>query len=856
MCHTDDAIFVLGLPPNHGWRRGSRVVISQEKQWVGAQTVAVAWVVDNFETAAKINVIFQRKGQTVEGGAATLYDGSKRLRFENYYAHMESRKGDRVTLNIGKYDGVVVGDYYEARKQSEPDYPLGLVRVIRVHEMSAEASVEEEVEDFGTERHEFVLRTRTTLPSIKVAVAAVPREGAVPPSPEATKRDKREGLAGKLRARQAAPDGKLEVDEFPSTPSGDPETLLQRLADGARARKASQVVWTGGVCATEPCPSIYYADVPKDPKEPLVPKPLLVPSAMGGDAADDQSALLGQIAYAGKAYEEASYRLRAWAGSPHGGFSSEALLQLVDAEVQLGQFGRALIWLQEFGRKYDRAAKPPSYYHARVRIACSNENLWELDDLREEGRRRPDLKRAQLEASECAIEINQRRKNRATALDLLSEARVLAGELGDQDALKRLAAREAELADHPGRLDDGQKETAAEYEEVIATGEPQARANQSLRLARKGSRSGDLDGALEHLKRAVALYKETRNDAGLAECMPLLVGLWRSRDGVEQARKRLVAERRTVKGPAWRRSELGLQIGEASLDLHAGKIARARKQLVKLLSVARKSQFAEEELQILGLQVEQALIAGQMQQGQKALDQYTRRASDLRREPEQAHACLLGGRFALQEGDSKLAKEQAQRAIHGYDSLDDEAGIAAGKLLLGDVHRELGNLDASRRHYEAADRKYEWLNDEEGRRLARLGLFATEKGRADGGLRDHLQSIMTFYKRKGQPREHLRAELQFEWAAFAASRDHARTLRKLKGLRDQAKRSEFAVLRAEAQMLIACVHRDARTHPLARHEYHLARDLYAAMGRHDQLFICPELRTNRAAADDGQDAQH
>lgn len=856
VCHTKDAIYVLGLPSQHGWRRGSRIVISQEEEDLGSRKVAVAWVVETLDRAAKVNVIFQRYNQSVEGGTATLHEDGDRLRFENYYARMASRSGKSITLDIGKDDGVEEGHTYEARKLTRPDYPVGLVRVTRVHDMHSDAIVVEEPEAFGAELHEFVLRRSTKPPAIAVAVAAIRREDAAPPSREGAKRDSREGLADKLRlAQKASPDVEVQVYDLRSMPGGDLETLLPRLAEGARARQASQVVWTGGPCAAEPCPAAYYADVPKDPKAALVPKPLLLPSMMGGGAADDASALVGQIAYAGKAFEEASYRLRTWAGSLHGDFSSEMLLQLVDAEVQLGQLGRARIWLEELERRYAHAAKPLSYYQARVRVACSNKNLWELRSLRGESRKRPELRKAQLDAVECAIELNIDNKSLAKARELLPDARSLASELGDQDALNRVLRWEAKLADQPGRLADRRKETVAESEEGLTAAEPQDQASQSFKLAMERSRSGDLNGALGYLERAFDLYKEVRSDAGLAECVPLFVGLWRSREGVEGARKRLSAERRTVKGPPWRRAELGMQIGGASLDLQAGKLARARKDLVKFLSFARKSQFVEEELQILALQVEQALIAGQMQQAQRALDKYKERVIDSPREADKARAHLLWARFELQDGKPKPAKEHADIAIRRYRNLDDDAGVAAGQLLLSDAHRELGDLEESRKHYEAAASAYEWLHDEEGRHLANVALFPSMGGGTGEASRDSLHASMTYFKKRGQLHEYLRAALRYEWAAFMTSRDHAAALRKLKALRVQAKNREFTVLRAEAQMLIACVHRDDHAYGPANREYQVARGLYGAMGRYEQPFNCPESRVSGPVADEGQDAR-
>ncbi|WP_434422781.1 tetratricopeptide repeat protein [Nannocystis pusilla] len=857
VCHTNDGVFVLGLPLHHNWGRGSRILISQEQERIGLRTVAVAWVVEQLGTAAKINVIFQRQGQSVEGGKASVPEDGKRLRFDNFYARMESRAGDRVILDLGESDGVSVGDLYEARDVERPDYPVGLVRVTRVHDMNADAVVEGEDEMLGGQ-HEFVLRPKTLPPPIHVAVVPVRTEGAGSSVPEGIKREGQESLAGTLRrARDTTHDVELQVEELSPEPSGDPKTLLARLAARARARGASQVIWASGSCAAEPCPPVQYAVVPEDSKETLVPKPLLLPSMMGQAASNDMSALLGQIASAGQAFEEASYRLRAWAGSQGGKLDDDMLLQLVEAELWLGQLGRAGIWMSELEGSYGPTAKPLSYYRTRVRIACSNENLSELEALIHASLRFPELDKAQLDAIECAIGLNLKAGKYATVDELLERGRALASSLGDADSLSRLAEWRAELYDRSGKLDEGQQEMSLQYAKAVAAGDTQRQASSSLKLAKNRSRSGDIDLALEHLQKAGDLYKEMRDESGFVECLPLFGQLWRSRYGIEATRKRLSAERAALKGRSWRRVELGLRIREAELDLHSGRLERVRKELSQLLSTARKKQYDDEELQILGLQVEQALITGPMQQGRKALEQYTQRALDLRREPELAHANLLWGRFALQQGDSKLATAHAQKAVDEHRSLGEEAGRAAGELLLGDANRELGRREAAQRHYRAAAHAYQKMRDDTGFHLAKLGLLglALGEGRVGDTLRSELQATATYFKRSGQPHEHLRATLQSEWATFLAARDYAATLRKLKDLRTQARKNGFAALRAAAQMFIACVDRSDGAYVLARREYELARELYDAMGRYEHSFDCPGSRAGDSAADEGQDAR-
>jgi hypothetical protein len=89
VCHGPHGTHVIGLGAYHAWTRGTRVLVTQLDEILGERTVGVGWVVEQNDTSAKINLIFQEPNMPLEGGKAIPLGGDRHPRFEKYFARLD-----------------------------------------------------------------------------------------------------------------------------------------------------------------------------------------------------------------------------------------------------------------------------------------------------------------------------------------------------------------------------------------------------------------------------------------------------------------------------------------------------------------------------------------------------------------------------------------------------------------------------------------------------------------------------------------------------------------------------------------------------------------------------------------------
>ena len=852
VCHGTGGTYVTGLPRDHNWTRGSRILISKPIAPVGETTVGVAWVIQAHDRAATIHVIIGEPDQSLEGAMARPPRPDQRIRFENFYARMESREGKHVFLDVGDHDGVRKGDAYEARNSDRPDYPVGLVRVTHVYAMRAEAEVLQETDPFGV-FHEFVLSPREDAVMLALQVGVVPVS-----TPDPQTRENHGFLLEKIGAMNTGPQtfGVAFEELRPARTPGTGARTDDIIVASARAQHVSQVVWAEGPCTTEPCARASYAVVPSAPNGDLVRRPLFFPSTSGGSVQNDTSAVLGQLAHAAQAFEEASYHLRTWAADESHTMTAEALLQLAEAEQELGQYDRARIWLRSIEGSPARGGQLLRYFQARGRGACADANRVELEKLEKSARTRldehPELKHFTLEALECKVALSLAAGNSEDAWPLIDQSIAVAVELGDQESITRLTAQKASLFELAGRFDEAQQTLRHDYEVAVTARDLHAQANNRLAQARNRIRAGEFTSARSHAQAALELFKSLEDDDGIVECLPVLVRIHRQLDGIVVARKFLDTERPTLKRRQLPRAGFALRLAGTYLDLQQGELVRASKDLKNLQAHVSKQRRSDEEIQILEMQSELLLLTGQMQQAHRTIDYYWHRASELHRPADLARARLVYAEFRLQEGNWRAAHRTAKEALAQYQTINDHAGVAAAEFILGEGEREFGKVTDARRHYVTAKQSFQRVQDADGERRADLGLAALELWReGPAHARQTLLRIESHFKKVGNDQDLMRTRLQLEWAKFLYARDHVATLHALKTIRDEAKRKRFVAFHAGAQMLIACVYRTDSDHKAAKHEFGVAIKLYAEMGRHTQAWPCeagPEPLSGKALA--------
>lgn len=823
------------------------MLIHQYDEILGEREVAVAWILEPLPRAARIHVIVQQPHATLEGASAQIPKDDRVLRFRNYYARMEARSGKIVTLDIGSDDGVSVRDVYEARDPNRPDYPIGRVVVEKVHEMSSEARIESEDLPFS-ERNEFVLSRGEASPSsVRIAVIPIQTDDPKQRSPAAARPPVFSVVAEALQqAKTLVRTFELLLHDTAAEPEGAPDDLLARIARRARSQRADQVVWISGSCTAESCAQAWHSEVPDDPDQPLAPEPLLLPSREGGAVVNDPAAVLGQISYTAGAFDEASYQLRSWFAGEATPTASHALIQLAEAESALGQLDRSRIWLREFADRSSQAAQEEQllpFFRTWGRIACSDANASEVKALQQKVElrveRHPELKEVQLEALECSVKLSRDRGDQEGAQRAIEQGLALARELGDQASISEFEAFKGHSYELAGQIDKGREHLQQAFDAASASGDRGAQSQLGLALARNRMLASDFEGARKLAQDAMDAYKAMKNEAGIVECLPVLVRVHRRLYGTARARAFLTTERNALRRRRLPRAELALSLAGAFLDLQQGELARVGRNLKQLHESVRRQKLVDEEVQVLGMLAEVHLLSGQMQQAKRTIDRYWHRAHELGRDADQVRARLLYAEFCLQEGDDKNARKYAGAAADSAKLLGDNAVAAAAELLLGDIEREFGSVGAAKQHYQAAKELFGPMKDIDGARLVELGQATLVQWREQAPhVRHLLPRIVEHFQTVGNVAGHLRASLQLAWANFLHDRDRADTLQSLKSLRETAKRKQFAAAHAEAQMLIACVYRLDSDHKTANQEFRLARDLYAAVGRHNQPWPC------------------
>lgn len=849
ICNGIYGTFVVGLADQHHWTRGTRITIQQDDELTGPRAVAVAWVVEELENAAKIRVIIQEPGTNLVGATASPIRSDQYPRFKNFYAHLVARSGDRLSLDLGGNDDVRVGDVYEARDPFHPDYPVGRVSVTKVHDMHSEAEIvsEDTVNSPIGARHEFVLSTAqdgASLASVTVGIVTTKASGPskVPPLSLPAGQTARQALQ---QAKAFAKTFALGIEQLEAEP-GTSTAQLARLADLARSRGMDQLVWASGPCGGDTRAQLCHAVVPKDPGQPLAPEALLLPSSGGGPEVGGPLATLGQIAFSAEMFDEASYHLRSWVGKASADVAPGVMIQLAEAEFALGQLERSRMWLAQVREHAGNGLKRRNmlpFLRAWSNIACREANPQEIERIERQVEKAkdgdPEYGRVRLKVLECGVQASLKARDYAAASRQIAQGLELGRELGDQAWVNHFEAFHAQVLESTGELGGARQILMKAYENAKKSGDRRSQAQLGLALARNHIRDGDFSLGKQHALEALGLYKELRDEDGIVDCVPIVVLALRRVEGTQYTRQFLMNEQQAWKRSKLKRVVLALQIAQADLLLQSGDMKTAGGILKDLRERVRRHQFIDEEVQVLGMSAELLIITGPTQRTARSIELYWNHAVKRDQELHQAHARLLLAKFRLQEGTLELARQSAGKAGEHYKALEDRAGGAEVALVLADIERESGDIAGARLRYGESQQGFGEVKDREGAKLAELGLAALDLWQGQfANAHQKLSAIAEQFKISGNAFGELRARLLLEWANYMQWRDSPAALKSLRGLRETAKRRNYVVLQAEAQMLIACVHRlDSDFKSLAP-ELKLAQGLYSDMGRLEQPLPC------------------
>lgn len=839
-CHGPGGTYIVGLPENHDWKPGMRVYLGTTDEITGSSELGVAAVLTSLPQAVEIRVLYQRPHSTLVGTTAQLAGSDKNPGGGRYLAHMTKREGSLITLDVGSTHGVKVGDIYEARDPKQRERPIGRAVVRTVHAGDSTAKVFDEVQPITADEwvqggSEAAPRPRT----IKVVV--VPIKGA---GPQPTMLRVREALAALKKLT-----GTLQFHLIESKPisPGLPGQLHEKLIQKARDHGADQILWMSNDCAKGTCEQVLHALVPQKAGTPLHPDPLLLPTKSGVQAAADARAILGQMAYTAGSFAEASYHLRMWAGGARASAPHEVITRLAQAELELGQLDRARMWLAQAAARKSSAQETserlPTHL-AQADLACKDADTDELArleaSLERSSKANPELRAAHLATLLCGVETSMQSNADPQRTDrLIKKGLTVSEALGDKPAqmtLKRAMARSLAAQGLFARAD---QQFAAALKIAVSAKDRRLQARIGLDRAIARERSRNVPQAERHARAACKLFKSLHDEQGLAECVPVMVRIERQLHGLPGAKAFLDAARSSLRGQHLDRALFAVGRETASLAIERGDLNQAQAELGSLTAAARKQKLQADEDSLQGMLAEYYLLSGQPAKARDLLDTYSGRIAGERPGLAQAHVQLLYARLSLQEGDAVTSRSQAVKALRGYVGAGDDAGAAAAHLVRAEVEREFGEKVAAESHYEEARRLFAKVQDTEGVYKVALGKAALVLWRGKTGqARKLFPSIVHHFEGSGNSMMALEASLLSEWADFEHTRASDITLDTLRTLQQRATKQKYARLAAEAQMLIACVHRRDSDHVVAEQELAAGQKLYGAIGRHAQQWPC------------------
>lgn len=830
LCHGPDGTYIAGLPPRHGWKPGARVYLGDADQTPGSRALGAGWVTRAHEQAVEINPLFQTPHASLVATSARLDGGDTSPRAGNILARATRRQDALITLDVGEAQGVKVGDIYEARDPKRRDVPIGRAVVRGVQAGQSTARIIDGSGPVGED--EWVLAGSEANPRPRaIRIIVIPIQGA---GPQPTLTRVHEALSAARRLAGTLP---IHIVESRPIPVKAPARLHAALVQRARDQGADQIVWMPTDCPGG-CRAALHAIVPGAPGAPLDPDPLLLPASPGVNAVDDARAVLGQVAFAAGVADEASYLLRAWAAARVPA-PPQVLTRLARAELALGQRERARRWLAGAIATPDARA-----YLTLTEVACQDGDPAELAALEASlaklSRTSEGLRAPRLTALLCSVATEMQQGGDPRRIDRLIRGGLdLAVELGDRPARMSLKRHMGLFLAGQGHFSRADQLFAAALKIAAAANDRPMQARIGLDRAIVRERSGNAMQAERHALAAFKLFKQIGDEQGIVDGIAVIARLERNLHGLQAAKAFLDGERGGLRRQHLDRALFALGQESAALAIERGALTTAWPELTGLSAAARKHRRPAEEASLAGLFAEYYYLSGQTRAASDRLDEYSRGLGGDRPGPAQARVQLLYARFRLQEGEAAAARRMAERALDSYEGMHDDAGAAAAHLARAEIEREFGDRADAESHYEAARRLFTKVHDMDGVYRVALGKAALVLWRGEpAGAVGLFPPIIRYFQGSGNTMLALEATLMFQWAEFVRAHDSERTLQALRASKQKAAKQRYARLEAEAQMLIACVHRRDSDHAVAEQELAAGQKLYGALGRHAQPWRC------------------
>ncbi|WP_437338494.1 tetratricopeptide repeat protein [Sorangium sp. So ce394] len=715
-------LWVVGLPARHGWARERRVLLTKRnvKHGIDVKVGVVVVLDDSYATAAPVGIMYEEPGASFDGALARIVGSDERLRIGRGFGSLSQVTTTSVVeLDLGRRDGVGVGDVYEVRGR-EGTGVIGRVRVVSLEDTRAKA----EVINAGpfAAGQEVVYQPQRGDEAVKGAAVTV-----VVCDFEPKARDKDVVLAGQAFAfdlakhlREAAGHWKgLEVKQA-SQMVGDDEKARKL----GRAYRADVVVWGTAMCISgRGCALPVFTVV--DPGrlatarfegkevrfDPVNPRESLE-RGTASDPAGLVFGLLGSLTFAAQRYGDAAFYLgRVPEGALKGEERYRALRDLCDAQYFLGRLESAM----DSAVKLERAAQG----HPRG---------WAMVGARQ---------RARLLAVKGEVD---------DALKLYREALAVFEALGARHSRAVTLGDIARLLEDKGEVDEALKlhrEALAVFE---ALGARHSRAGMLVDIARLLAKKGEVDEALKLHREALAVFEALGDRRSRAGTLGDIASLLEDKGKVDEA-LRLHRERLAVFEALGDRSLRAGTLGDIA------RILEMKGEVDKALKLHREALAVYEAL---GARRSRAITLGDIArlledkgEADEALKLHRERLAVFEALGDRSlRAGTLGDVASLLEdkGDVDEALKLYREALAVFEALGARHSRA---ITLGDIARLLakkGEVDEALKLHREALAVFEVLGNRRSRAVA-LGYIArllAKKGEVDEALKLHREQLAVF----------------------------------------------------------------------------------------------------------------
>lgn len=649
--------YVVGLGKDHGWERADWV----ELTGAGDERIAYALVAEAHGTSVKVEPAVQRRPVALGGMRARKVPRDEALRLGKHFGRVLKVEGKRVRVDLGRADGLVVGDSFVVTGTQWDGQDLGRVRVVEVDEVFAWAVVDVQTASLHPGLGLRHVQTAVTGPGAEVTVVVADFDAKDPA--EATRSSGRafaRKFAGELHtAASGAPGWTVRYDETVSVPSGVSKAVHEIVREAGLRARADLVVWGSLRCGRAGCAQLAAvrperfgpAEGPAGPRER---------DRSGLQDAAEATALHGMLMFTAQRYGDARYHLARALG--HGELRGDdvrrALVRLAYAAFVVGQVDQARAAAQALAQD-------------------------EVAHWRESGE--AELARIELRTGEV-------QSARARLADLAKSDDV---EMQSY-ALHMLGMLEAQQ----GKPEEARRLLTQSLALKKAKRDEQGEAASLHQLAILEEQHGNIDEARHLHARSLALKRSNHDKKGEAASLHALAMLAAQQGKVDEAR-RLYAQSlelfryvRDVEGEAASLCELAI------LDARQGRVDEAGRLCARSLELDRSINNKQGEAASLH---QLAIVAAKQGRIDEARHLYTRSLAlyrdvhDAEGEAASLHELAV---LAAKQGKVAEARHLHARSLEIHQRSKNLHGVLVVRHSLATMELEAGNVPAAQREFE------------------------------------------------------------------------------------------------------------------------------------------------------------